>query len=329
MDSNSRIGSVEHPVVASTNRLTTGVVPPEETLHRLRGILEKAEDENAFLTASLEFTRVSTGGAAVFLFEKVTDTFAVRADSFASPTGKEDLKVAAIKAATSAFRIGASIREVTPVGGNSHAVLGAFFERGEQEGVIQAVLVLVLSPDRAPFASPIFTILHLITRLFSERGYVDRLRHMEAVFLQSTLLVDLFSRVSLVTTYKDALHLLASELREYFDCQRIGIGVGEGMKCKLDGLSGVSRVEAGSQSVGLLRAAMREAQSLRKATAFPPIKNEAEELWPAVDQTELLSAFHSGQSVTLPLNDPNGKRVGAWTFLWKQGEVITERNLPR
>ena len=72
---------------------------------------------------------------------------------------------------------------------------------------------------------------------------------------------------------------------------------------------------------------MREAQSVRKTTAFPPIKSEAEELWPAVDQTELLSAFQSGQSVTLPLNDPNEKRVGAWTFLWKEGEVFTERKL--
>jgi multidrug resistance efflux pump len=307
--------------------LTTGVVPPEETLRRLREILENSEDENAFLAASLDFTRVSTSGVAAFLFEKSADTIAIKANSFASPSGRDDLKEVAVKAAASAFKIGASIREVAPVGENSHAVLGAFFERGEQEGVTQAVLVLVLSPDRAPFAGPIFTILHLITRLFSERGYVDRLNHMEAVFLQSTLLVDLFSRVSLVTTYKDALHLLASELRECFDCQRIGIGVGEGMKCRLDGLSGVSRVEAGSQGTGLLRAAMREAQSVRKTTAFPAIKSEAEELWPAVDQTELLSAFHSGQSVTLPLNDPNGKRVGAWIFLWKQGEAVTERKL--
>jgi multidrug efflux pump subunit AcrA (membrane-fusion protein) len=303
------------------------VVPPEETLHRLRGILEQAEDESAFLTAALEFARESTGGVAVFLFEKGTDAFAIRADSYASPVVREDLKAVAIKVAASAFKSGASIREVAPVGGNSYAMLASFFERAEQEGVTQAVLVLVLSPDRAPFASPVFTILHLVTRLFTERGYVDRLNHMEAVFLQSTLLVDLFSRVSLVTTYKDAMHLLASELREYFACQRIGIGVGEGMKCKLDGLSGVSRVEAGSQSVGLLRAAMREAQSVRKATAFPPIKSETEELWPAVDQTELLSAFHSGQSVTLPLNDPNDKRVGAWTFLWKKGEVVTGRKL--
>ena len=139
---------------------------------------------------------------------------------------------AAIKVAANAFKVGASFREVASIGGTSNAVLGAFFEADGQKESSPGVLVLVLSPDRAPFASPIFTILHLVTRLFSERGYVDRLRHMEAVFLQSTLLVDLFSRVSLVTTYKDALHLLASELREYFDCQRVGIGVGEGMKCR-------------------------------------------------------------------------------------------------
>lgn len=327
MESNFRIGSVEPRVKVSTEISATSVVSPEETLQRLREILEKAEDENAFLAASLDFTRLSTGGMAVFLFERGVDTIALRASSFASPSGRDDLKKAAAKAAAGAFNIRASIREVAPVGGNSHAVLGAFFERGEADEITPAVMVLVLSPDRAPFASPIFSILHLITRIFSERGYVDRLNHMEAVFLQSTLLVDLFSRVSLVTTYKDAMHLLASELRDYFGCQRIGIGVGEGMKCRLDGLSGVSRIEGGSQGAGLLRAAMREAQSVRKSTAFPPLKSEVEEFWPAVDQSELLSAFHSGQSVTLPLNDPDDKRVGAWTFLWQQGEVVTERKL--
>lgn len=327
MDSNIRTGSVEHSVKASTGLLTTGVVAPEETLRRLSEILEKAEDESAFLAASLDFTRVSTSGVAAFLIERGADTIAIRASSFASPSGGDDLKAAAVKVAASAFKIGASIREVAPIGGKSHAVLGAFFERDVQEGVTQAVLVLVLSPDRAPFASPIFTILHLITRLFSERGYVDRLRHMEAVFLQSTLLVDLFSRVSLVTTHKDAMHLLASELREYFDCQRVCIGVGEGMKCRLDGLSGVSRVEAGSQGTGLLRAAMREAQSVRKATAFPPIENDTEELWPAVDQSELLRVFHSDQTITLPLVDADDTLVGAWTFLWKRGEAVTDRKL--
>ncbi|MCF6310862.1 MAG: efflux RND transporter periplasmic adaptor subunit [Verrucomicrobiales bacterium] len=312
---------------ASTEILATGVVSPEETLQRLREILENVEDENAFLAASLDFTRLSTGGMAAFLFERAVDTIALRASSFASPSGRDDLKKAAAKAAAGAFNIRASIREVAPVGGNSHAVLGAFFERGEEDEVTPSVMVLVLSPDRAPFASPIFSILHLITRIFSERGYVDRLNHMEAVFLQSTLLVDLFSRVSLVATYKDALHLLASELRDYFDCQRIAIGVGDAIKCRLDGLSGVSRIEAGSQGAGLLRAAMREALSVRKATAFPPIKSDTEEYWPAVEQTELLSAFHSGQSVTLPLNDANGKRIGAWTFLWEPGQEVTERKL--
>ena len=144
MDSNFRTGSVEQPVKASTGLLTTGVVAPEETLSRLREILEKAEDENAFLAASLEFTRVSTSGVAAFLIERNEDTLAIRASSFSSPSGGDGLKAAAVKVAEQyplAFQGHAPARESTwcifyaTETGNSRRVAESLAERSKAAGL--------------------------------------------------------------------------------------------------------------------------------------------------------------------------------------------------
>ena len=156
-----------------------------------------------------------------------------------------------------ALRARANRRSTISHGGTKYGVLCAWLEGGNAEAG-SAILVLLMGPDRAPFAGPVFTIEHLLTRIFGERARIQEAESWKKGFFQSTLLIDLFSRASMAPTMREALSMIAEEIREFVGCARVGIGLGKGSRCQVESLSGFAKIEDRSHGIRLLRSVMRE-----------------------------------------------------------------------
>ncbi|MCB1061562.1 MAG: efflux RND transporter periplasmic adaptor subunit [Verrucomicrobiae bacterium] len=299
-------------------------LPPEETLKRFNAVLDGREDEVKFHQEMIEFTRAQIGAKAALLMELVgEDVRAVATDAVANVSTGFSTAPEVRVLVTSALKAGQSIQTGIKIEGSFHILLGAAFHP-DSESAPQLLLIL-LGPSKVPFAGPIFSTLHLLTRAFVERKQFSLTDAYESGFLQSTLLVDLFSRASLAPTLGEAVSIVSREVRQFVNCSRVAIGLGRRTRLRVEGLSGFAKVEARSHGTRLLASAMREAMGLEKVIAWPPIDEAESQIWPATDQTELLEAFAVKQMVTIPLVTSEGRVVGAWMFLFKGGEPFTLR----
>ncbi|MCB1091319.1 MAG: efflux RND transporter periplasmic adaptor subunit [Verrucomicrobiae bacterium] len=304
---------------------TESALPPEETLKRFSAVLSLEDDEAVFRREMVEFARAQAGARAALLLDSgpggepriaVVASVPNVSTGFTTQPEMKALASAALKSAT-------SVQSGIKIDGAPHILLGVSFET--EAGKAPLLLMLLLGPARAPFVGPIFTILHLLTRAFVERHQLAETEAFRSGFLQSTLLVDLFSRASLAPTLDEAVSIVAREVRQFVNCSRVAIGLGRGARLKVEGLSGFAKVEARSHGTRLLASAMRESIGLEKVIAWPPIEESEAKIWPATDQTELIEAFAVRQMIALPLMSPEGKEIGAWIFFFKAGEPFTPR----
>lgn len=300
-------------------------LPPEETLKRFNAVLTASEDEPAFRQQVVDFARAQTGARAAVLMESVEGM------------EPKPIAVAAAPNVSTGFSaapeirqlVGISIREKRSlqtglkIEGATHILLGVECE--PKDGQPPLMLLLLLGPGKAPFVGPIFTILHLMTRAFTERDQLMKTENYESGFMQATLLVDLFSRASQAPTLREAVSIVAREIRQFVGCSRVAIGLGTGTRLRVEGMSGFAKVEGRSHGTRLIATAMREAMGLEKVISWPAVEEAEAKIWPATDQTELLEAFAVKQTITLPLVSSEGKVVGAWMFLFKGGEPFTPK----
>jgi hypothetical protein len=302
-------------------------LPPEETLARFTEVLSRCEDDMTFRREMVDFTRAQTGARAALLMENTSAGEPRLVHVSAAPNVSTGFVTAPeVKGlTTSALKLGQSVQAGIKLDGVTHVLLGVAFETGKENP--PQLLGLLLGPSRAPFVGPIFTILHLLTRAFVEREQATKTEAFRAGFLQSTLLVDLFSRACLAPTMTEAVSIVAREVREFSGCSRVAIGVGRGARMKVEGISGIATIEPRSHGTRLLASALRECVGLEKIVAWPPIETSGSKVWPATDQTELLDAFAVKQMICLPLITTEGREVGAWAFFFKGGEPFSPRKL--
>ncbi len=316
----SLVGRTGGPAASAETAL-----PPEETLKRFAAVLETREDEAAFRQRVVELAREQTGARAAVLMESMVGSEPKAAVVAAAANVSTGFSAAPeIRGLVgSALKEGKSLQTGLKIEGATHILLGVSFE--PEEGGDPQMLLLLLGPGKAPFVGPIFTILHLITRAFTERDQLSRTESLESGFLQATLLVDLFSRASMAPTLSEAVSIVAREIRQFVNCSRVAIGLGTGTRLRVEGMSGFAKVEGRSHGTRLIASTMREAMGLEKVIAWPSVDEAEARIWPATDQTELLEAFAVKQTVTIPLVNSEGREVGAWMFLFKGGEPFTLR----
>lgn len=304
---------------------TESALPPEETLRRFSAVLALEEDEAAFRREMVEYARAQAGARAALLLDGSLGgeprilTVSAAPNVSTGFTMQPEVRTLA----GTALKARGSVQSGIKLDGVPHILLGVAFE--PEAGKAPLMLMLLLGPARAPFVGPIFTILHLLTRAFVERHQLAETEAFRSGFLQSTLLVDLFSRASLAPTLDEAVSIAAREIRQFVDCSRVAIGLGRGARLRVEGLSGFAKVEARSHGTRLLASAMRESIGLEKVIAWPPIEESESKIWPATDQSELLDAFAVKQMVALPLLSPEGREIGAWVFFFKAGEAFSMR----
>ncbi len=304
---------------------TEAALPPEETLKHFSAVLSMEGDESAFRQGMVDYCRAQTGARAAVLMEVSPGGEARAVAVAAAPSVSTGFSAApeVRSLVGTALKSEASLQTGIKIEGATHLLLGVTFKAGESQGPM--MLMILLGPGRAPFAAPIFSVLHLLTRAFAEREQLSQNSIYESGFLQATLLVDLFSRASLAPTLSDAVSIVSREIRQFVNCSRVAIGLGEGTRLRVEGLSGFAKVEARSHGTRLLASAMREAMGLEKVIAWPVVEEAESQIWPATDQSELLEAYAVKQTVTLPLVTSEGRVVGAWMFLFKGGEPFTLR----
>jgi len=298
-------------------------IAPEETLDRLADVLEVSGDPGAFDEAFVEFARGLTGARAAMIYREADESITVDAittlPGVASAIASQESLAGEVMAVLQDRR---SRRTTIIHGGTKYAVLCGWLEGDNDRPA--AVLVLMMGPDRAPFAGPVFTIEHLLTRIFGERARVLESESWKKGFLQSTVLVDLFSRASMAPTMREAVSLIAEEFREFVGCARVAIGLGAGSRCQVESLSGFAKIEDRSHGTRMLRTLMREALGIGKPIVWPPPESSDSPLWPATDQGELLESLAAEQVLTLPLRTADDEEIGAWMFVFKKNDPLTE-----
>lgn len=314
------------PATTGAASAAESALPPEETLKRFTAVLtSQEEDETAFRREVVEYARAQAGARAALLLDGSLGGEPRILMVAAAPnvsTGFAMMPEVRTLAGTALKSVG-SVQSGIKLDGAPHILLGVSFEPGP--GKPAQLLMLLLGPARAPFVGPIFTILHLMTRVFVERHQLAETEAYRSGFLQSTLLVDLFSRASLAPTLDESVSIVAREIRQFVNCSRVAIGLGRGARLRVEGMSGFAKVEARSHGTRLLASAMREAVGLEKVIAWPPIEESESKIWPATDQSELLEAFAVKQMIALPLLSSEGREVGTWVFFFKAGEPFTMR----
>jgi RND family efflux transporter MFP subunit len=313
------------PATTGAATAAESALPPEETLKRFSAVLALQDDEAVFRREMVEYARAQAGARAALLLDGGLGgeprILMVAAAQNVSTGFAMQPEVRAL--AGTALKSAASVQSGIKLDGAPHILLGVSFE--PEPGKPPQLLMLLLGPARAPFVGPIFTILHLMTRAFVERQQLAETEAFRSGFLQSTLLVDLFSRASLAPTLDEAVSIVAREIRQFVNCSRVAIGLGRGARLRVEGLSGFAKVEARSHGTRLLASAMRESIGLEKVIAWPPIDESESKIWPATDQSELLEAFAVKQMIALPLLSSEGREIGTWVFFFKGGEPFTMR----
>ena len=195
---------------------------------------------------------------------------------------------------------------------------------GEGNGL---VMLLLLGPERAPFLDPAFSLLQFSAAQYLQHAKLQELARVRRGFLRATLLVDLLTHVEDASDSKEALSLVANELRELLGCERVAIARGSERRLQLETVSGSTRLERRSQGNWSLLSFLRESAANRVPMAWPRSELRSTELLPASEQRDLMERFAIDQAVAFPLKRSDDVVVGAWAALWKSESPLTEERL--
>ena len=185
-------------------------------------------------------------------------------------------------------------------------------------------LALLLGPERAAFVEPAFTLLHLVTQLFVRRAVGEHATLLQRGFDQATILVDLFSRVAKAKEFRAGIAMICDEIQELTRAERVAIGIGDQLHCKVYGISGAGHDETASQATSQLSALMREAIGVDSPVAWPE-RAEWTGVLTAANHAPLLDTMSVSEALAIPLKSPQedakaseAETIGAIVLLWSR-----------
>ncbi len=182
------------------------------------------------------------------------------------------------------------------------------------------VLILLLGPERAPFLEPTYSMLGLYGAVMANYSNRIQLQKTQEAFLQSTLLIDLYTKASLATDYESAVAIVSSELQELVGCDHLALGLERKGRLKLDAISGRKKREKRSQGFTRVQNLMREVRSAESSVVWPPPEDMELKALIASNQDSLLQTFSVGRIIGVPLAPTEGDRKGAMVVMYRDAQ---------
>lgn len=297
---------------------------PDALARELEQLVTTSPDELSFQQAMVRLTASVTGCRAAFLYEadggKLVAKIVVNADN--SPevfTAQQQIDLVAFAAVQ---RNAAQRATITQASGSLTLLCVPF----SGSDALATALAVLMGPERAPFLEPLFALLQTMPQVFSRRQALTAAWGLSSGFEQSTLLIDLFSKVAQATEFRQGVSLVCEEFRELTGCARVAIGLGNQQRCKVYGLSGAGKIERAGHATSLLSGAMREAIGVSSAVSWPE-RADLPSVLASSSQSALLECSGTAEVITAPLWRalPGGKTetIGAWSFLWPAERRMT------
>ncbi|MEM1442210.1 MAG: efflux RND transporter periplasmic adaptor subunit, partial [Verrucomicrobiota bacterium] len=301
-----------------TNTATVRALRPQDCLHPLAELFSRATNREAFLQLLTDYVRLLLGAEIVFLHELVEGKSKLIGAASADPE-----RITAKSAWTPTNELldeGWTARRSTQahimIENRQHARLHVpFFVHGADPIAFTAYL----PPERVAFADPCFSMLHIATQFIVQRELIADANENEQAFIQSTMLVEMFSRTSEGDTFKRSAFTLVTELEQFFGCQRVAIGTGSSRSCKVHAVSGMSSEEKRNLGLSQLSAAMKEAIALDETLVWPGQKSMIREVVVSANHDDLLHSFKAGRVVIAPFHHEGTDVTGAVALLWPAG----------
>ncbi|MEM7601845.1 MAG: efflux RND transporter periplasmic adaptor subunit [Verrucomicrobiota bacterium] len=297
---------------------TVRALRPQDCLHPLAELFSRASNREAFLQLLSDYIRLLLGAEAVFLHELVDGKPQLLgfASADADRVGVKSAWTPAKELLEQGWTSRRSSQEHVMIENRQHARLHVpFFLQGEAP----ISFVAFLPPERVAFADPCFSMLHVATQFVVQRELIAQANENEQAFIQSTMLVEMFSRTAEGETFKRSVFTLVTELEQFFGCQRVAIGTGSSRSCKVHAVSGVSSDEKRNLGLSQLGAAMREAIALDEVLVWPGQKTMIREVVVSANHDDLLHSFKAGRIVIAPFTHEGTNVTGAVALLWPAG----------
>jgi len=313
---------------ATVSRSTGSAIQPESLATELERILTEVEDDSAFQQSVVHLTAAATGARAALLYQ--AEDGRLQAKILFSPDHTQGVLTSQqqvdLVAYTAVQKASAQRATITQADGTLTLLCVPF--SGEERTPM--ALAILLGPERAPYLEPVFALLQMVPQVFARRYAHSASLALEQGFEQSTLLVDLFSKVARATEFRQGVSMICEEFRELLGCHRVAIGLGNQRKCKVYGLSGAGKIEKRSHATSLLAGTMRETMGV-DATVSWPQRDDLKGVLTSSSQPPLLEAVGASEVISTPLETalPNGKseQIGAWSFLWHEEAWATPQQV--
>lgn len=188
------------------------------------------------------------------------------------------------------------------------------------------VLILLLGAERAPFLEPTYGMLSLFGAVMANYSNRVQFQKTKDAFLQSTLLVDLYTKASTANDYESATAIVTSELQELIGCDHLAIGLEKKGRMRLDSLSGRKKREKRSQGFSKVLNLMREVKSAESPVMWPAPDDLEYKALIASNQDNLLETFAVGRIMGVPLIPNDGERTGAMVVMFRDRNKPTPDN---
>ncbi len=179
------------------------------------------------------------------------------------------------------------------------------------------VLILLLGAERAPFLEPTYGMLSLYCAVMANYSNRVQFQKTRDAFLQSTLLIDLYTKAATASDYDTAVAIVTSELQELIGCDHLAIGMEHKGRMRVDSISGRKKREKRSQGYSGVLNLMREINSAESSVIWPAPDNMEFKALISSNQEELLNVFSVKRIMGVPLVPIQGDRNGAMVIMFR------------
>lgn len=185
------------------------------------------------------------------------------------------------------------------------------------------VLILLLGAERAPFLEPTYGMLSLYGAVMANYSNRVQFQKTKDAFLQSTLLVDLYTKASTASDYDTATAIVTSELQELIGCEHLALGFDRKGRMRVDSISGRKKREKRTQGYSGVLNLMREVKSAESSVVWPAPDDMEFKALIASNQDNLLETFSVKRIIGVPLVPSDDDRKGAMIVMFRDGEKPT------
>ncbi len=183
----------------------------------------------------------------------------------------------------------------------------------------ELLVVVVANKDAAKLVSPVKRIVVAIELWL--KNVQERQSHWKLQSLAA--LSELVSRIQRSDTVQKAAENAVNEMAACLECSHVAFGVITGRKMKLLAVSGVHKMDRGSETSRAFRDALRESQTRDAAGLFPAVEDDNNHL--LVAHRQLATTVHGEAICSQPLKSDDDELVGAWLFVGDREKVLHPR----